>query len=97
MCIYIYNLLYQNLRVTTNQKSKIDTQKNERRSHPNTTLKVVIKIQEKKIKEDERKNLQKSKIINKMAISICILITTSSIFIWIKYICKWTICPKQKS
>ena len=49
---YAYRLLYQNFRVTANQKSTIDTQI--RKSNPNTTLKIVIKAQEKRRREEKR-------------------------------------------
>ena len=42
---------------TANQKTTIDTQK--RKSNPNTTLKIVIKAQEKETKEGKKKDLQK--------------------------------------
>ena len=37
---YTYRLLYQNFRITANQKSTTDTQ---RKINSNTTLKIVIK------------------------------------------------------
>ena len=43
--------------VTTNQKSTIHTHTHKRKSNPNTTLKIAIKSQEKRTKE-EGKNLQ---------------------------------------
>ena len=39
--LYIYRLLYQNFRVTANEKSIIDTQKI-RKINSNTSLKIVI-------------------------------------------------------
>ena len=56
--LFTYRLLYQNLMGTANQKSTIVTQK--RKRNPNTTLKLVIKSQEKRTKEDrQKKDLQK--------------------------------------
>ena len=51
--LFLYRLLYQNLMVTANQKSTIDTQK--RKRNTNTTLKLVIKSQEKRTKEEGKK------------------------------------------
>ena len=64
--IYTYRLLYQNLMVTTNQKSAIDRY-TKRKRNPNTTLNLVFKSQEKNTKEKgKKKDLQsKSKTINK--------------------------------
>ena len=57
--LYIYRLLYQNLIVTANQKSTVDTH-TKRKSNPKTTLKIVIKSQEKRTKEEgKKKGLQK--------------------------------------
>ena len=52
--LYIYRLLYQNFRVTANQKSTIDTQI--RKSNPNTTLKTVIKPQKKRTRWEEKRS-----------------------------------------
>ena len=46
---YIYRVQYQNHRQATNQKSTIDTH-TKRKHNPNTTLKIVIKLQEKRKK-----------------------------------------------
>ena len=40
--LHIYRLLYQNLMGTTNQKSTVDTH-TEKKSNPNTTLKIDIR------------------------------------------------------
>ena len=46
--------------VTTNQKSTIHTHTHKRKSNPNTTLKIAIKSQEKRTKEEgKKKDLQK--------------------------------------
>ena len=53
--LFLYRQLYQNLMVTTNQKSAIDryTKKN-----PNTTLKLVIKLQENKRGREEKRPIK---------------------------------------
>ena len=55
--------------VTTNQKSTVETH-TKKKSNPNTTLKIVIKSQEKRAKEEgKKKDLKnKPKTINKMEI-----------------------------
>ena len=67
--MYTYRLLYQNLMVTTNQKSTIDTY-TKKKKKSKTMLTIVTKSQEKRTKEEGRKKTykNKSKIINKMAI-----------------------------
>ena len=45
---YTYRLLYQNFRITANQKSTTDTQ---RKMNSNTTLKIVIKPEEERGEE----------------------------------------------
>ena len=58
--LYIYKLLYQHLMGATNLKITIDTHTKKSKSNPNTTLKMVIKLEEKKTKEEEKgKDLQK--------------------------------------
>ena len=52
---YTYRLLYQNFRITANQKSTIDTQ---RKINSNTTLKIVIKPQEERTREEGKKKEQ---------------------------------------
>ena len=54
--IYRERLLYQNHMITTNQKSTIDT-RTQKKNNPNTTLKIVIRQQEKRAKEEGKKNL----------------------------------------
>ena len=79
--IYIYRLLYQNLRATANQKSTIDAQKNKKNqlkyntkdSHQATRL-MMFTPQEETRREEGKKNKQKKKKIhpkkvNKMAIT----------------------------
>ena len=56
--LHIYRLLYQNLMGTTNQKSTVDTH-TEKKSNPNTTLKIDIKSQERTKEEGKKKDLQK--------------------------------------
>ena len=53
--------------VTTNQKPMLDTQKSKR--NPSITLKMVIKSQENRTKEEERnkKDKNKAQTINRMA------------------------------
>ena len=58
--LLIYRLLYQNLMITANQKFVIDTHTKKGKRNPNTTLKSVIKSQEKNTKEEWKgKDLQK--------------------------------------
>ena len=59
--LFIYRLLYQNLMITANQKSVIDTHTHthKHKSNPNTTLKIVIKSQGKK-RGGEEKRLPKT-------------------------------------
>ena len=40
---------------TAKQKSTIDTHTHTKKNNPNTTLKIAIKSQEKRTKEDEKK------------------------------------------
>ena len=54
ICVYIYRLLYQNFRVNANRKSTTDTQI--RKRNPNTTLKIIIKPQEKRIRREKKTN-----------------------------------------
>ena len=60
--MYIYRLLYQNFSITANQKSTIDTQI--RKTNSNTTLKIVIKSQEERPREEGKKNEQQKQIQN---------------------------------
>ena len=62
MCIYIYRLPYQNFRATANQKSTGATQT--RKINSNTTLKVVIKPQEQRTREEGKKKKQQNQIQN---------------------------------
>ena len=56
--------IYQNLMVTTKQKATIDMQ-TKRKSNPNTTLKIVIEMQEKRTKQKgKKKDLQKQMLNN---------------------------------
>ena len=57
---YIYRLLYQNLRVTANQKSTIDTQI--RKINSNTTLKIVIKPHKERTSKEGKKREQQKQI-----------------------------------
>ena len=57
--LYICSLLYQNLMVSRKQKSRTDTNTHKKRkSNPNTTLKVVIKSQEKRTKREEKRTTE---------------------------------------
>ena len=58
---YIYRLLYQNFRATAKQKSIIDTQ---RKINSNTTLKIVIKPQEERTREEGKEKEQQKRIQN---------------------------------
>ena len=55
ICVYIYThtyvLLYQNLVVI---KPKIYNRYTKKKDNPNTTLKIIIKSQEKRTKEEEK-------------------------------------------
>ena len=67
--MYIYILLYLNLRLIAKQKSTVDT-----------TLKIVIKPQEKRTRERKNKGQQnKSKTVDKMAIRTYISIITLNV------------------
>ena len=59
---YIYRLLYQNFRITANQKSTIDKQI--RKINSNTTLKIVIKPEEERTREEGKKKEQQKQIQN---------------------------------
>ena len=61
--LYIYKLLYLNFMVTANQKFTIHTQI--RKSNPNTTLKIVIKTQENKRREEKRSTKTNPKQLTK--------------------------------
>ena len=56
--LYKYRPLYQNFRANTNQKSTMDTQT--RKVNLNTTLKIVIKPQERR-REEKRPTKTNSK------------------------------------
>ena len=64
VCVCVCTHCYQNLLLITNQKSTIDTHTYTKESNPNTTLKIVIKSQENKIRREEKKTY-KSKTMNK--------------------------------
>ena len=53
---YLYRFLYQNFRITTNQKSTFDTQI--QKINSNTALKIVIKRQEERRREEGKKKEQ---------------------------------------
>ena len=57
---HTYRLLYQNFRITANQKSTIDTQI--RKINSNATLKIVIKPQEERTREEGKKKEQQKQI-----------------------------------
>ena len=56
---YTYRLLYQNFRITANQKSTIDTQT---KINSNTALKIVIKPQEERKREGGKQKEQPKQI-----------------------------------
>ena len=56
---YTYRLLHQNFRITASQKSTIDTQ---RKINSNTTLKIVIKPEEERTREEGKKKEQQKQI-----------------------------------
>ena len=66
--LYIYKLLYQHLMGATNLKITIDTHTQRSKSNPNTTLKMVIKLEEKRTKEGEGKGPTKTNLKCLMAI-----------------------------
>ena len=55
---YIYRLLSQNFTITANQKSTIDKQI--RKIYSNTTLKIIIKPQDAKTREEGKKTATKT-------------------------------------
>ena len=57
--MYIHIPFYQNFRITTNQKSTIDTQI--RKINSNATLKIVIKPQEERTREEGKKKEQQKR------------------------------------
>ena len=67
--------------VITHQKSMLDTHTEKREKNPNVTLRIVIKSQEKRTKEEGKKRTyeNKPKSINKMALRTYILIITLTI------------------
>ena len=79
--LFIYRLLYQNLRVTTNQKSTIDTHtKKKKESKHNTKVSHQITREEKKNRKGRKKTYKnKSKPNKKMAIEAYILIITLNV------------------
>ena len=58
---YAYRSLYQNFRITANQTSTLDTQTN-RKINSNTTLKIDIKPQEERTREEGKKKEQQKQI-----------------------------------
>ena len=88
--LYICRLLYQNLMGTATQKlQQIQTQK--RKSNQNTTLKIVIKPQEKRTKEEgKKKDLQKQTQNNQENGNRNIHFDN-----YLK--CKWVKCSNQKT
>ena len=53
--LYIYRLLYQNFMGTAIPKTTVETHTHKEKINPNTTLKIVIKSQEWRIKEEGKK------------------------------------------
>ena len=58
---YTYRLLHQNFRKTANQKSTVDTQQI-RKIKSNTTIKIVIKPQQERTREEGKKKKQQKQI-----------------------------------
>ena len=54
----MYRLLYQNLMGNANRKATVDTYK-KRERNSNKTLKMVIKLQQKRTKEGDKKRPRK--------------------------------------
>ena len=77
------------LQIYKNQKSVIDTN-TKRERNPNITLKIVIRSQGKRTKEERnKKELQKQPNTDfKMTIDMFLAIVT---------LCKWTTCSNQKT
>ena len=75
--LYVYRLLYQNLMVTSNQKSTIDIYTKKKKS--NTTLKShqITREQKRKVRKKTYRN--KSKTTNKMAIRPYIWVITLNV------------------
>ena len=65
--LQIYRLLYQNIMVTTNQKSTIDTHTNKKKQSKHNTKDSHQATREQK-KGRKKTNKTKSKTVNKMAI-----------------------------
>ena len=66
---------------TTNQKSIIDTHTKKERT-PNITLKIVIKSQGTRTKEEERNKKELKKKINKMTINTYVSVITLERVAW---------------
>lgn len=68
------------LMVTTNQKLVIDTHTKRERKEFNIKLKIVLKSQGKRSREEEREELQnKQKTINKIAVNTYLIIITLNV------------------
>ena len=78
MYIYMYIFLYQNFRVTANQKSTIDTHTNKKNQLKYNTKEShqVTRGENKRRREEKKSNKNKSKTVNKMAIRTYISIIT---------------------
>ena len=57
---YTYRLLYQNFRITENQKSTTDKQI--RKINSNTTLKIIIKPEKERTRKEAKKKEQQKQI-----------------------------------
>ena len=79
--MYICRLLYQNLTVTTNEKSIIDihTKKKKESKHNTKDSNQITKEENKRRKGKKKTYKNKSKTINKMAISTYISIITLNV------------------
>ena len=77
---YIYRLLYQNFRITANQKSTTNTQTNTKNQLKyNTKDSHQTRRGENKRRREEKRTTNKSKTINKMAIKIYISVITLNV------------------
>ena len=76
--LFIYRLSYLKLMVMANQKSTINTHTNKK--NQNTTLKFVIKLKEKRTKEEGKKTYKnKSKTVNRIATKACLSTITLNV------------------
>ena len=79
--LYLYRLLFQNFRITANQKSTIDTQTNKKNQLKYNTKDShqTTRGENKRRRGEKKSNKNKSKAINKMSVRTYISITTLSV------------------